>query len=76
MSIQRVLGGLLRFGLKNDFNWLLEQSRNVEREGQAGIILPVLNGVHGLPRHPELRGEFRLRPVTLGTQNAKTVFHL
>jgi len=71
-----MLIGRFRFGLKDGFNGLLEQSRNVEGKRQAGIVLPVLNGVHGLSRHAEVRGKVRLGPVTLGTQNAKTVLHL
>ena len=71
-----MLAARFRFELKDGFNWLLEQSRNVEVKREDGIVLPVLNGVHGLPRHPEARGEVCLRPVTLGTENAKTVLHL
>src|SRR5579864_6254128 len=67
--VLRMLAGRFRFGLKDGFNRLLEHPGNVEGKRQAGIVLPVLNGVHGLPRYPELRGEVRLRPATLGTQN-------
>ncbi len=48
-STERTLAGRFRFGMKDGFNWLLEQSRNVEGKRQAGIVLPVLNGIHGLP---------------------------
>src|ERR1700733_6973428 len=71
-----ILAGRFRCSQKNGFDWLLEQSRNVEGEWQAWIVLPALNGIHGLPRHSEVRGEVRLRPITLGAQNAKSVFHL
>jgi len=48
-GIRGLFAGRLRFGLKDGVNWLLENSRNVEGKRQAGIVLPVLNGVHGLP---------------------------
>jgi hypothetical protein len=71
-----MLAGRLRFGLKDGVNRLFEKPRNIEGKRQAGIVLPILNGIDGLPRHPEVRGEISLRPVTLGAQNAKTVLHL
>lgn len=75
-ELSRTLAGRFRLGLKDGFDWLLEHSRNIESERETGIIFSDLNGVHGLPRHPKVRGKVRLRPVTLGAQNSKTVLHL
>jgi hypothetical protein len=70
------LAGRLRFRLKDGFDWLLEELCDAEGEGQAGIVFPAFDGIHGLPRHAEVQGEVCLRPVILGTQNAETVLHL
>ncbi len=42
-----------------------EQMGNSEREGQAGVVLPPLEGVDGLAGHAELTGEFRLGPLVI-----------
>lgn len=66
----------LLLGLEDRFDWLLEQSRDIEGERQAGVVLSDLYGVHSLPGYPKLRGKVRLRPITFSAQNSKTVLHL
>jgi len=72
-----VCPGILRSLVEgeNAFDRLLEKPADLEREGQARIILFSLDGVDSLTRNRQSRGQLSLRPSLLRAQFAKPVFH-
>ena len=70
---------ILRMGYsiraENRLDWLLKQPSNREGQGETGIILPGLDGVHGLPGHLKALRQIGLRPGPLGPQHPETIGH-
>src|SRR5260370_19286677 len=51
---------------------LAKGAGNFECQPQVGVKSAPFNGVHRLARHPALRGQFRLGPLSLRAQDAKS----
>lgn len=51
----------------------VEESGDLERQGQAGVVLAALEGVHCLTGHPELLGQVGLRPAERRAHQGKRV---
>ncbi|VVT16915.1 hypothetical protein ERY430_70424 [Erythrobacter sp. EC-HK427] len=61
--------------IENLLDWHFEQPRNAESEGERGVVLAGLDGIHRLPRDIEVPGKFRLAPIPHGTQHFELVVH-
>ncbi len=61
--------------MENLFNWHVEQSRNAKGEREGWVVLARFNGVYGLARDVELKGQVRLAPIAFSAQDFEAVFH-
>ncbi len=59
--------------VKDDFNGLLEESRDAERQRQAGIELAGLDCIHRLAGYAQSLRKLRLAPVTLCSQHFQPI---
>jgi len=60
---------------KDLFDRSAKQRCNFESEWEAGIVPARFDRVDRLAGHVELVGDFRLRKITLGPEDAETVLH-
>ena len=62
-------------GRKDGFDRVAKKLRDVESQGEAGVVLFRFNGVNGLTRDVQTLGEVGLRPASLCAENSKPAFH-
>ena len=60
---------------KDLFDFHPKQCRNLEGQGQAGIVSSSFNCVHRLPRHIQLLGQIGLRQIPFRPQHSQSIFH-
>lgn len=61
--------------MKNVFDRPREQTRDMKREGKAGIVSSGLDRVHCLPRNAQPIRQLTLTPIALGAQDPELVLH-
>lgn len=65
----------LRLGIEDVLDLLVEDTGDLERQRKAGVVLADLDGIHGLPRDPELTGKTSLGQLVLGSKQSQPVPH-
>jgi len=61
---------------KNLLDLQTKQARRLEGEWQTRVIAFGFDGIHGLPRDPQLLRQLGLRPFPRCPELTQTVFHL